>query len=94
MTRTSTLCVLSSTLVVLALATNVGASAGEVDAPKVPVPKISIQNPQAKITSTRPPPGPVGQPPRNEPQWGIGSNGKHYRKLPGTNQLNPQPLPP
>jgi hypothetical protein len=99
MTRIPTLCVVSSALTVLLALSDNGASAETIVTPKVVTPKVSVHPAKPKVTQ-----------PTATIDWGdgtraagsgktqlggIGSNGnKTYRKLPGTNQLNPQPLPP
>ena len=102
MTRISTLCVVGGTLAVLALSAN-GASAEIIVTPKPVTPKINVHPVKPKVTQpnsatidwgdgTRA----AGRAGSGKTQLGgINSNGNRtYRKLPGTNQLNPQPLPP
>ena len=97
MTRISKFCVVSSTLAVFALSTN-GAIAETVVTPKISVNPVK---PKAYAPNTPMYDKPLvskasgGTGSGKTKLGGIGSNGNRtYRKLPGTNQLNPQPLPP
>ena len=102
MTRVSTFCVMTTALAVLALFAN-GASAETIVTPKPVTPKVTVHPVNPKVTQPSSATIDWGDGTRatggagsgKTQLGGISPNGNRtYRKLPGTNQLNPQPLPP